>query len=213
MKKAGKYLIMEVRNIITEKDGLKMTRDEISRIFRNPPVIDTRRLYLRKMNRSDSADMYEYSCREDVTRYLLWSPHPSEAYTAKYLAYLQSRYRAGDFYDWAVVVRDTDKMIGTCGFTRLNIDSNSAEIGYVLNPDYWGYGYAPEAVRAVMRFGFNELRLNRIEAKYMVGNERSVRVMEKVGMTREGINREAIHVKGRYVSVGVCSILRSEYYG
>ncbi len=204
---------MEVRNIITEKDGLKMTRDEISRIFRNPPVIDTRRLYLRKMNRSDSADMYEYSCREDVTRYLLWSPHPSEAYTAKYLAYLQSRYRAGDFYDWAVVVRDTDKMIGTCGFTRLNIDSNSAEIGYVLNPDYWGYGYAPEAVRAVMRFGFNELRLNRIEAKYMVGNERSVRVMEKVGMTREGINREAIHVKGRYVSVGVCSILRSEYYG
>ena len=204
---------MEVGNILIVKDEVKMTREEISRIFRNPPIIDTPRLYLRKMNKTDSADMYEYSCREDVTRYLLWSPHPSEAYTAKYLSYLQSRYRAGDFYDWAVVVRDTDKMIGTCGFTRLNIDSNSAEIGYVLNPEYWGYGFAPEAVRAVMRFGFNELRLNRIEAKYMVGNERSVRVMEKVGMTREGINREAIHVKGRYVSVGVCSILRSEYYG
>lgn len=213
MKKAGKYLIMEVGNILIAKDEVKMTREEISRIFRNPPILDTARLYLRKMNKTDSADMYEYSCREDVTRYLLWSPHPSEAYTAKYLAYLQSRYRAGDFYDWAVVVRETDKMIGTCGFTRLNIDSNSAEIGYVLNPEYWGYGFAPEAVRAVMRFGFNELRLNRIEAKYMVGNERSVRVMEKVGMTREGINREAIHVKGRYVSVGVCSILRSEYYG
>ncbi len=204
---------MEVGNIITEKDETTMTREEISRIFRNPPVIDTRRLYLRKLNRSDSADMYEYSCREDVTRYLLWSPHPSESYTHKYLTYLQSRYRTGDFYDWAVVIRDTDKMIGTCGFTRLNIESNSAEIGYVLNPEFWGQGYAPEAVRAVMKFGFGELRLNRIEAKYMVGNERSVRVMEKVGMTYEGVNRESLHVKGRYVSVGICSILRSEYYG
>ena len=199
--------------MIKEKDETEMTREEISRIFRNPPIIDTRRLYLRKMNKGDSADMYEYSCREDVTRYLLWSPHPSESYTYKYLTYLQSRYRAGDFYDWAVVLRDTHKMIGTCGFTKLNIESNSAEVGYVLNPEYWGYGFAPEAVSAVMKFGFNELRLHRIEARYMVGNERSVRVMEKVGMTREGISRESLHVKGRYVSVGVCSILRSEYYG
>ncbi len=199
--------------MIKEKDETEMTREEISRIFRNPPIIDTRRLYLRKMNKSDSADMYEYSCREDVTRYLLWSPHPSESYTYKYLTYLQSRYRAGDFYDWAVVLRDTHKMIGTCGFTKLNIESNSAEVGYVLNPEYWGCGFAPEAVSAVIKFGFNELRLHRIEARYMVGNERSVRVMEKVGMTREGISRESLHVKGHYVSVGVCSILRSEYYG
>ena len=70
MKKAGKYLIMEVGNIFIWKDEVKMTREEISRIFRNPPILDTARLYLRKMNKTDSADMYEYSCREDVTRYL-----------------------------------------------------------------------------------------------------------------------------------------------
>lgn len=188
-----------------------MNRDEITRIFRDPPVLDTPRLYLRKMLKRDSRDMFEYACRPDVTEYLLWEPHQSETYTYKYLSYLQSRYRAGDFYDWAIIWRDSDKMIGTCGFTKLNIESNSAEVGYVLNPVYWGIGIAPEAVRAVMRFGFWQLRLHRIEARYMIGNNRSRRVMEKVGMTYEGIGRDSMHVKGKYVSIGTCAILRNEY--
>ncbi|MBE6599357.1 MAG: GNAT family N-acetyltransferase [Ruminococcaceae bacterium] len=188
-----------------------MNRDAISRIFRDPPKLYTRRTCLRRMMKSDSYDMFEYARREEVTRYLLWDPHESETYTYKYLTYLQSRYRAGDFYDWAVVMRDTYKMIGTCGFTRFSVESNSAEVGYVLNPDFWGMGIAPEVVSRVIDFGFCELGLHRIEAKYMVGNDRSRRVMEKVGMTFEGVNRESMHVKGKYVSVGVCAILRSEY--
>ncbi len=188
-----------------------MNREETERIFREPPIIDTPRLYLRKILKKDSSDMYEYSKNRDVTKYLLWEPHISEGYTRKYIAYLQGRYRAGDFYDWAVILRLRDKMIGTCGFTRFNLEANSAEIGYVLNPDYWGHGIAPEVVYAVMKFGFSVLRLHRIEAKYMVGNERSRRVMDKLGMTFEGIARDSMHVKGRYVSVGTCAILRDEF--
>lgn len=188
-----------------------MNRDELQRTFREPPQILTNRLVLRKMLKTDYKDMYEYACREDVTQYLLWDPHESEAYTYKYLQYIQTRYRTGEFYDWAVVLKGTNKMIGTCGFTRFTLESNSAEIGYVLNPYYWGNGLAPEAVRAVLRFGFMQLRMNRIEAKYMEGNRQSRRVMEKVGMQYEGTQREAMHVKGQYVSVGICSILRREY--
>ncbi len=188
-----------------------MNREMLGRVFRDPPKLYTKRICLRRMMRSDSHDMFEYARREDVTRYLLWDPYDSENHAYKYLTYLQSRYRAGDFYDWAVVMRDTYKMIGTCGFTRFNLEANSAEVGYVLNPDFWGRGIAPEAVARVIDFGFRELELNRIEAKYMVGNDRSRRVMEKVGMTFEGVNRESMHVKGRYVSVGVCAILRSEW--
>ncbi len=189
-----------------------MNRDEITRIFRDPPYIETDRLLLRKMQKKDAADMYEYACRHDVTRYLLWEPHESETYTYKYLAYIQSRYRAGDFFDWALTIKDGGKMIGTCGFTRLNIESNSGEIGYVLNPVFWGYGLAPEAVNAVLRYGFCELRLHRIEARYMVGNDRSRRVMEKVGMQFEGVGRDSMHVKGKYVSIGTCAILRNEFF-
>ncbi len=196
---------------MTTGGNTAVTRDAICRIFRDPPKLYTKRICLRRMMKSDSHDMYEYARRADVTRYLLWEPYESEAHTAKYLAYLQSRYRSGDFYDWAVVMRDTYKMIGTCGFTRFLPEANAAEVGYVLNPEFWGHGIATEAVARVVDFGFRELELNRIEAKYMVGNDRSRRVMEKVGMTFEGINRESMHVRGEYVSVGVCAILRSEW--
>lgn len=190
-----------------------MNHDEITRIFRDPPVLETSRLTLRRMTRQDSRDMYDYASRPEVTEYLLWQPHESEAYTRRYLNYLQSRYRAGDFYDWAVVLREGERMVGTCGFTRFNYEGNSAEIGYVLHPDVWGRGVAPEAARAVMRFGFCELRLHRIEARYILGNDRSRRVMEKLGMQFEGVARESMFVKGKYVSVGTCAILEEEYFG
>ncbi len=188
-----------------------MNRDEILHIFRDPPNIRTERLVLRKMRKKDAADMYEYAKRSDVTEYLLWDPHQSEDYTYRYLSYIQSRYRAGDFYDWAITLAEGGKMIGTVGFTRLNIDSNSAEVGYVLNPVCWGRGIASEAVSAVMRFGFCELNLHRIEARYMLGNDRSRRVMDKLGMQFEGVGRDSMFVKGRYVSVATCAILRYEF--
>jgi ribosomal-protein-alanine N-acetyltransferase len=64
-----------------------------------------------------------------------------------------------------------------------------------------------------MRFGFHELRLHRIEARYILGNERSRRVMEKLGMKPEGVSREAMYVKGKYVSVATWAILEEEYHG
>lgn len=189
-----------------------MNYNEITKIFRDPPVLTTKRLVLRKMSKKDSADMFEYAQLPEVTKYLLWEPHESERYTQHYLSYIQQRYRAGDFFDWAVTIGETGKMIGTCGFTRFNTESNSAEVGYVLNPSYWGYGIAPEAVTRVMYFGFHDLSLHRIEARYMAGNDRSRRVMEKVGMKFEGMSRESMLVKGKYVSIGTCAVLSNDFF-
>ena len=102
-------------------------------------------------------------------------------------------------------------MIGTCGFTSFSYDHNSAEIGYVLNPAYWGQGIAAEAVRAVLDVGFIKLNLHRIEARFMMGNDRSRRVMEKSGMTFEGFQRDAMYVLDEYRTIGICAILFSEY--
>lgn len=166
---------------------------------------------MRRLRVSDYLDMYEYSCLEQVTEYLLWYPHKNEEYTYRYLEHVQSEYRSGDFYDWAVVYKEHNKMIGTCGFTSFDTQNNSAEIGYVLNPLYWGIGLAAEAVTAVLEYGFSDLRLNRIEARYIVENHRSRRVMEKCGMTFEGIFRGAIYNKHEYKDIGICSILNREY--
>lgn len=188
-----------------------MTKIDIFRFFRNPPEIKTDRLVLRRMKRTDADDMYEYARRPEVTTYLLWSPHKNKQFTERYLSYLQSRYRLGEFYDWAVTMKDSGKMIGTCGFTSFDFANNSAEIGYVLNPDYWGQGIAPEAMNAVIGVGFLTLGFHRIEAKYMEGNERSRRAAEKVGMTFEGVSKGAMIIKGKYESIGVSAILAEEY--
>ena len=178
-------------------------------IFRDPPVLYTDRLTLRRMLKNDYEDMFDYCKSKELTRYLTWSPHPDKGYTHKYLSYVQSKYRAGEFFDWAIVYEG--KMIGTCGFTALSEEHLKGEIGYVISEKYHNMGIATEAVKRVIEFGFETLGLRRIEAHYMVGNDASRRVMEKAGMTFEGILRDSMYVKGRYVSVGICSILIKEY--
>lgn len=193
------------------KEVHTLERGEILRIFHRIPTLECDRLILRRMKKSDAPDMYEYASNPAVTKYLTWDVHPNERFTASYLSYLQPKYRSGEFHDWAVTLRDDGKMIGTCGFTRFNFSAYSAEVGYVLNPMYWGRGIAPEALSRVIRFAFDTLQLNRVEARCMAGNTASRRVMEKVGMLYEGTTRDAMFVKGRFVSVETCSILRDEY--
>lgn len=188
-----------------------MKKETIYRIFSKIPPLETERLILRGMRVSDKENMYEYASNENVTKYLTWDTHPSPEYTKQYLEFIMSKYRIGDFYDWAVIWKENSKMIGTCGFSRLDCRNNVGEVGYVLNPEYWGKEIAPEAVKKIIEFGFSNLMLNRIEARYMVGNQRSRRVMEKCGMTYEGVERESLYVKNKYVDVGLCAILRKEY--
>ena len=188
-----------------------MKKDLIYRLFSHIPTLETPRLLLRGMRVSDAPDMYEYACRPSVTEYLTWSPHPNVDYTKEYLAYLSHHYTLGDFYDWALILKEENKMIGTCGFTRFHFANDSAEVGYVINPKYRGQGIAPEALLEVLRFGFEKLGLNRIEAKYIVGNDASRRVMEKVGMRFEGVHRGGMKIKERYRDIGVCAVLAKDF--
>ena len=188
-----------------------MKQETIYRIFAHFPQLETDRLSLRALRVSDATDMYAYAKRSDVTRYLLWNPHPDVEHTRRYLEYLMGRYRLGQFYDWALIHKEDGRMIGTCGFVRFDAPHNCAEIGYVLNPDYHGIGLMPEAARRVMQFGFSVLGLHRIEARYMIENTASRHVMEKLGMTFEGVRRSAMLVKGQYRDIGTCSILANEF--
>lgn len=185
--------------------------NRFDKMFRPFPVIETPRLILRKMEKQDSADMYEYACREETTRYLLWNPHPSINYTKSYLNMVQKMYRTGGYYDWAVIEKESGRMIGTCGFARLDDRHGIGEVGYVLNAAFRHHGYATEAASAVIEFGFRRLGLNRIEARYMVENTASRRVMEHCGMTYEGTLRQLMLVRGVYRDIGLCALLRQDY--
>ena len=175
------------------------------------PSLTTERLVLRPLHVIDARDMYEYACREDLTKYLLWSPHSSLSFTQEYLSFIQSRYRAGDFFDLAIILKSQSKMIGTVGFTRIDISSDLGEIGYVINPEYHRQGLGFEAASKILEYGFDTLNLHRIEVKFMRGNDASFALAKKLGMTFEGYHRDSMLVKGEYKTIGYCSILREEY--
>lgn len=183
----------------------------LSEILMRYPRLETERLILRRMTQRDSRDMFEYASLPEVTEYLLWSPHENLPDTKRYLKQVEASYKKGEFHDFGIELKKERKFIGTCGFSNLDMPNSRAEIGYVLNPAYWGRGIAAEAAMEVIRFGFEEMGLNRIEARYMVGNEKSRRVMEKCGMTFEGVQRGLIFARDAFCDIGVCSILSREY--
>ncbi|MBQ8371957.1 MAG: GNAT family N-acetyltransferase [Clostridia bacterium] len=186
-----------------------MTKEDL-KIFTKIPRIHTERLELREITTSDLADVNEYATDPEVSRYLLWSPHRDTTHTKLYLNNIRAKYKRAEFYDWGVVYGG--KMIGTCGFTAFDISNNSAEIGYVLNRRFWGMGIGYEAARAVMKFGFDRLGLERIEVRFMTDNLASEALAKRCGMKREGTLRRAILAKGEYRDIGICSILRNEYH-
>ncbi len=180
-------------------------------VFTSIPTLETDRLILRQIQPRDAFDMYDYSKNPNVTRYLLWSPHPNVQHTKDYIRFLQGEYKKGACYDWAILLKSSGKMIGTCGFVSFDSENASATVGYVLHPDHWGCGIAPEALRRVLSFGFQQLSLHRIEAQFMEENTRSLRVMEKCGMRLEGYKRKAILIKGSFETVGVAAVLQNEF--
>ena len=187
-----------------------MNKSKLS-VFKKIPTVQTERLVLRKLLPSDDADMFEYSQNPAVTKYLLWDVHINKKFTHSYLKFIQSQYSAGNFYDWAMTLAESGKMIGTCGFSSFDLDNNAAEVGYVLSPDYWNKGIAAEALQRVMRFGFEELGLHRIYARIMDGNKASERVAEKCGMRHEATLKCSLLVKGEYRTIKIYAILREEF--
>ena len=188
-----------------------MKKETVFKIFSNMPKLHTERLLLRPMHPTDAEDMFDYARLPEVTKYLLWKEHEDIGYTRDYLNYVSNRYCVGNFYDWSIIELKSGKMIGTCGFTKIDTTNNSAEIGYVLNPDFHRKGFGSEAVKEILKFGFEVLCVNRIEARFMQGNEASLALMKSVGMTFEGYLRDLMFVKGEYKTIGISSILKKEY--
>jgi ribosomal-protein-alanine N-acetyltransferase len=168
---------------------------------------------MRKMLPKDADDMYEYAQDPAVTQFLLWEPHVNVKFTQSYLKFIQTQYASASFFDWAVTLPESGKMIGTCGFAAIDLENDTGEIGYVINPDFWGMGYATEALGRVMSFGFGVLGMHRIYVRIMSGNLASERVAKKCGMRHEATLYSSLLVKGEYRTIKIYAILRDEFYG
>lgn len=138
-------------------------------------------------------------------------PLKSREQAEEMLGPLQTPEKMPEFKWWGIELKAEGCLIGTCGYCRWDQQHHHAEIGYDLWPDYWGQGLMPEALGALIRFGFVRMNLNRIEATTHTENLRSQRVLEKLGFQREGLLREYYCRDGIFNHQVLFSLLSSEW--
>ena len=102
-------------------------------------------------------------------------------------------------YMWTIRLKATKEFIGVAGFSLSNDKFKLGEIYYKLNPKYWENGYATEVAKRLVLLGFNTFKLHKVEAGVATGNTKSIRVLEKTGMTREGLRRKILPIRGKWV--------------
>jgi [ribosomal protein S5]-alanine N-acetyltransferase len=185
-------------------------RMEIADIYSNLPVLETERLLLRKIMSDDLEDMYSYCSNDEVAKYVTWNTHRSLADTKGFVDFVLNQYENGRIAPWGMEYKETGRLVGTIDFVSWQLHHKTAEIGYVISPEYWGKGLTPEASRELIRFGFEKMDLVRIQARCFVENIASQRVMEKVGMSFEGIIRNGMLVKGQHWDLKLYSIIKEE---
>jgi RimJ/RimL family protein N-acetyltransferase len=165
------------------------------------PTLPTERLLLRPFARSDAAAVQRLAGAREVAATTQNIPHPYPDGAAE--AWIESHapeYAAGRLATFAVTDRASSELLGAVGLTVIP-EHALAELGYWMGVPYWGRGYTTEAARALMAFGFFVLGLNRIQARHFVFNPASGRVMQKLGLRREGVLRQSIRKGERFEDV------------
>lgn len=174
------------------------------------PSLDTERLLLRRFGPADEADVFRYCRDPEVARLTSWEPHQSLDDTRRFLGWALARYDEAVGGPWAMQLRETGEVVGAIGLTVI-WPHLRGEIGYWIARPLWRHGLTTEASRAIFRYAFDDLELNRVEARCEVENAASERVMQKLGMTFEGTLRQQVYAKGRFRDMKLYSLLQDEW--
>lgn len=192
-----------------------ISEEEISNvkeIFKALPIFETERLKIRLFNEKDVEDLYEYCSDDEVTKYLKIDTYTQRQQAIDRINYcIEATKKIEKTVLWAIEYKDNGKMIGSIDYRNWDEQNKVGEIGYVLNKKYWNRGIMTEALSEVIKFGFEKMKLNRVELYCDERNIASAKVMEKNGLKYEGTLRQKIFQKGEFVNIRYYSILKEEY--
>ena len=174
--------------------------------------LETERLILRQFKIEDYVEMYNnWACEDVVTKFLTWQTHTNLDVTKSVLADWILKYANKDFYNWAIELKEENRLIGNISVVSLREETLSAILGYCMGSKWWGKEIMPEAGKAVLKYLFEEVGFNRIAANHDKNNPKSGRVMQKIGMTYEGTFRSAGFCNQGIIDDVRYSILKSEW--
>ncbi|MEM7086176.1 MAG: GNAT family N-acetyltransferase [Bacteroidota bacterium] len=169
--------------------------------------LSTSRLNLRSLEKKDFPDIHEMNSYPQVAQYnTIGIPKDISITTALLEEVMEKDLSLA----WSIRKKDTGEFVGQFGMNLSSEKYRKAEIYYSLHPNQWGRGFATEAVSAVISYGFSELRLHRIEAGVATENRKSVALLERVGMLREGLCRKILPLQSGWADNYMYAILEED---
>lgn len=173
--------------------------------------LETNRLSLRPLRVEDAPQMFmNWASDLDSTHFLTWEPHRSLEDIRDSIKIRENKYLLYNFYDWGIVIKSTNTLIGTITVVNQDNHIKMFEIGYVIGKAWWGNGYIPEALDSIVKYLFQSSDVRRIEAKCDIRNQQSRKVLEKCSFTLEGVLRQRSYSNAGISDSCMYSILRNE---
>ncbi|MGG6313118.1 GNAT family N-acetyltransferase [Paenibacillus macerans] len=177
------------------------------------PMLESERLRLRRMERSDAGVMFRYWSDPEVIKYMNLPPFASVEDTWEMINLLNGLSESEDTLRFGIELKEEKKLIGSCGFNVWELSgAYRGEIGYDLGRAYWGHGYMSEALRMLLAYGYETMGLNRIEALVDPRNAPSRKLLQAFGFTEEGLLRQYQWTENGFVDLLMFSLLKKEYY-
>jgi len=174
--------------------------------------IDGERIILRKLRFSDALDIYRNLQDKEMVKWASGIPWPYKKQDAvKFIRKTHYKIRKKSGYAFGIVLKETNKVIGVVDVFHIDWKNKNAELGYWLGKKYWGKGYMTEAVKLMLKFAFEKLKLHRVYANLFEENVASRRVLEKTGFKLEGVRRECKYRYNRWHNELNFGILKKEY--
>jgi ribosomal-protein-alanine N-acetyltransferase len=177
------------------------------------PTLHTERLTLRELSDADVPAAFPLFSDPEAMRFIGKPPHATHEETLDFVRRNQLLFPAEEGIGWAMCLRGADDFIGYAGHWRLMKQHLRSEIGYQMLREHWGHGLMTEALRAILRCGFQRMGLNSVEAQIDPANTRSRRTLERLGFSQDGLLRESFYFAGAYTDTAVFTLLKREYAG
>lgn len=174
------------------------------------PNLETEHLMLRRVDEKDVNEMFVLRSDVQIMKYIPRTLVKNKEEALEHIANINAKIDSNEGINWGITVKGNNMLIGIIGFYSINAEHYKAEIGYILHPEYSGKGIVSEAVKKLVTYGFNTMKLHSIEAIIDPENEASAKVLEKNGFTREAHFKENQYFEGRFIDSAVYSLLNKK---
>ena len=186
---------------------------ELDTIFDTFPQLQTERFVLREIEIKDAEAVFVCFNDDEVTRYYDQPTFTTVEQAEKLILHMRQGFRDRRSIRWGIARKDDNWLLGTCGYNGWNRFAHKAGIGYELAQSHWRQGIMTEVLTAILNFGFQRMKLNRVEALVMPGNVGSETVLMKLGFQCEGLLREYAYFKESFYDLQMFALLRQEWHG